>query len=339
MNNNDITNLVALLQYLEPGFYPYVLFKALCRLVAVPIVELVPLRQTQNGTIEVLLLERSEDDDIWPNEVHTPGTVVRATDAGAGIDGVFRRIIQDELGGLKLTTPEFVTSLLHESKRSTEQAEVYWAEVLEGPKQGYFCSVNNLPKNIIDSQRTFIALAAASFTAHKSLLVHNQKYAELQRIKKKYILDTYSLVDVDEHKPWGAYYRLDDSHADVFIKAYFPDINVRAHAKKVTLSPKFLVFEPGKRLSLQYHHRRAEVWHVIEGTLEAAVSDTDTEGEWKTYSEGEQLSYGAQVRHRAGAPVHGTWVVVAEIWQHTDEQNPTNEEDIVRLADDFGRAI
>ena len=36
--------------------------------------------------------------------------------------------------------------------------------------------------------------------------------------------------------------------------------------------------------------------------------------------------------------MHGDWVVVAEIWQHTDIANPTNEQDIVRLADDFGRA-
>jgi hypothetical protein len=29
--------------------------------------------------------------------------------------------------------------------------------------------------------------------------------------------------------------------------------------------------------------------------------------------------------------------LVAEIWQHTDPKNPSNEEDIVRLQDDFGR--
>jgi len=29
--------------------------------------------------------------------------------------------------------------------------------------------------------------------------------------------------------------------------------------------------------------------------------------------------------------------LVAEIWQHTDPKHPSNEEDIVRLQDDFGR--
>jgi hypothetical protein len=32
-----------------------------------------------------------------------------------------------------------------------------------------------------------------------------------------------------------------------------------------------------------------------------------------------------------------SWAVIAEIWQHTDIENPSNEEDIVRLQDDFGR--
>jgi len=31
------------------------------------------------------------------------------------------------------------------------------------------------------------------------------------------------------------------------------------------------------------------------------------------------------------------WGVVAEIWMHTDPSNPSDEDDIVRLQDDFGR--
>ena len=29
-----------------------------------------------------------------------------------------------------------------------------------------------------------------------------------------------------------------------------------------------------------------------------------------------------------------TWGVVAEFWQHTDAESPSNEDDIVRLQDD-----
>jgi mannose-6-phosphate isomerase len=31
------------------------------------------------------------------------------------------------------------------------------------------------------------------------------------------------------------------------------------------------------------------------------------------------------------------WGIVAEIWQHTNAQHPSDEDDIVRLQDDFGR--
>jgi mannose-6-phosphate isomerase len=31
------------------------------------------------------------------------------------------------------------------------------------------------------------------------------------------------------------------------------------------------------------------------------------------------------------------YAVVAEIWQHSDADNPSDENDIVRLQDDFGR--
>ena len=31
------------------------------------------------------------------------------------------------------------------------------------------------------------------------------------------------------------------------------------------------------------------------------------------------------------------WGIVAEIWRHTDAENPSDEDDIVRVQDDFGR--
>ena len=165
------------------------------------------------------------------------------------------------------------------------------------------------------------------------------KYDKLQSVKKDLIWSKgYLLADVDEHKPWGAYYRLSDDCAESFVAEYFPGKTVDELGRGGSLSPKFLIFEPGKKLSLQYHNRRAEIWKVIEGTLMAAVSDTDQEGEWKTYKAGDELAYGALARHRAGAPEGGDWVVVAEVWQHTDLDSPTDESDIVRLADDFGRA-
>lgn len=165
------------------------------------------------------------------------------------------------------------------------------------------------------------------------------KYETLQQVKSDLIMSKgYTLADVDELKPWGAYYRLDDEHADGFIEEYFPGRTSEELGHGGSLSPKFLIFEPGKKLSLQYHERRAEIWRVISGVLLASISITDEEGDWREFQPGEELAYNSGMRHRAGAPDSGQWAVVAEIWQHTDPMNPTNEQDIVRLADDFGRA-
>jgi len=101
------------------------------------------------------------------------------------------------------------------------------------------------------------------------------------------------------------------------------------------LSPKILIVKPKARLSWQYHHRRAEIWRIFKGECGIIRSDTDKENEMKIYSEGDQIKLKQGERHRLiGLDDH---CLVAEIWQHTDKNKPSNEEDIVRLQDDFGR--
>jgi mannose-6-phosphate isomerase len=97
-----------------------------------------------------------------------------------------------------------------------------------------------------------------------------------------------------------------------------------------------LLVAPNKRLSWQYHFRRAEIWRVLVGPVKVATNSfSDEEAEPKTYQEGEIIVLQKGERHRLiGADNYG---IVTEIWQHTDPENPSNEEDIVRLQDDFGR--
>lgn len=40
-----------------------------------------------------------------------------------------------------------------------------------------------------------------------------------------------------------------------------------------------MVVAPGKRLSLQFHYRRSEIWKVIVGTVAVKTSLTDEEGQ------------------------------------------------------------
>ena len=61
----------------------------------------------------------------------------------------------------------------------------------------------------------------------------------------------------------------------------------------------------------------------------------DIENEIKVYKEGDLIQFENQERHRLiGLLKIG---IVAEIWIHTDKNNPSNEEDIVRLKDDYFR--
>jgi mannose-6-phosphate isomerase-like protein (cupin superfamily) len=101
------------------------------------------------------------------------------------------------------------------------------------------------------------------------------------------------------------------------------------------LSPKILVVSPGKRLSWQYHHRRAEIWRVISGQAGVKRSVNDEEGAIDVLNVGDTITLNQGERHRLIGL--DDYTVIAEIWQHTDANNPSDEDDIVRVQDDFGR--
>jgi mannose-6-phosphate isomerase-like protein (cupin superfamily) len=142
----------------------------------------------------------------------------------------------------------------------------------------------------------------------------------------------FRMIDRDFSRPWGGFFVIDESQTSAFIKEFFPLEKFTTVGK---LSPKILVVAPGKRLSWQYHFRRAEIWRVVAGECGVVTSLTDEEGALAEYEPGDIIHLGQGERHRLVGL--GTYGVIAEIWQHTDAANPSNEEDIVRLQDDFGR--
>lgn len=139
----------------------------------------------------------------------------------------------------------------------------------------------------------------------------------------------------DNTRPWGGFFVIEEVEAEKIINLYFPDFKKEALNITGKLSPKILVVAPEKRLSWQYHHRRSEIWKLIGGTAAVVTSDTDEEKEVKHLNIGEVISLKQGERHRLIGLKN--WGIVAEIWQHTDADNPSNEDDIVRLQDDFGR--
>ena len=145
----------------------------------------------------------------------------------------------------------------------------------------------------------------------------------------------FDIVSQDQERPWGGFFVINEDQAQQFANSYFDGIAVEDLRISGKLSPKVLVVAPNRRLSWQYHHRRAEIWKVIRGTVGVVTSLTDEEGELQVLTPGELITLQQGQRHR----LIGTndWGVLAEIWQHTDIENPSNEEDIVRVQDDFGR--
>ncbi|HMU08551.1 MAG TPA: hypothetical protein PKC54_00980 [Ferruginibacter sp.] len=161
----------------------------------------------------------------------------------------------------------------------------------------------------------------------KELIFENiGEYLHLQNLK---------ISKEDNTRPWGGFFVIEESESEKFIELYFPKLSKKELSISGKLSPKILVVAPEKRLSWQYHHRRAEIWKLIGGTAGVVTSDTDEEKETKYLSIGDIVQLEQGERHRLIGLEN--WGIVAEIWRHTDPENPSNEDDIVRLQDDFGR--
>ena len=145
----------------------------------------------------------------------------------------------------------------------------------------------------------------------------------------------FSVVSKDFERPWGGFLVIDESQAQEFSNKFFKSLDVNTLKIGGKLSPKILIVKPGARLSWQYHNRRAEIWQVYKGSAGIIVSDSDEENEMKVYNEGDQIVLKQGERHRLIGL--DDFSVVAEIWQHTVLNHPSDEEDIIRVQDDFGR--
>jgi mannose-6-phosphate isomerase-like protein (cupin superfamily) len=145
----------------------------------------------------------------------------------------------------------------------------------------------------------------------------------------------FSISKKDVERPWGGFFVIDEDQSQLFVKNYFSSFDGTFLLNGNRISPKILVVAPGKRLSWQYHFRRAELWKVIGGEVGVVKSETDKENEMKNYQLNSIIPLKNGERHRLIGL--NAWGIVAEIWQHTDKNNPSDEDDIIRLKDDFGR--
>ncbi len=129
-----------------------------------------------------------------------------------------------------------------------------------------------------------------------------------RRMANEY-LDVYKKIldSRENYRPWGHYENLGEM-ADHKVKR--------------------IVVNPGKRLSLQKHKRRAEHWVVISG--EAIMTLGDKEIPLKA---GQSVDIPQGVAHRIMNP--GS---VALVFVEAQMGDYFGEDDIIRLEDDYGRA-
>ena len=114
------------------------------------------------------------------------------------------------------------------------------------------------------------------------------------------------MIPTTETRPWGAFSVIDDA----------PGFKV----KRISV-------RPGQRLSLQYHHFRAETWMVAAGTATVTVGERTTD-----LVIGQTIHIPVGVQHRLANNAQSTLELIELQFGERLE-----EADIVRLEDSYGR--
>ena len=108
------------------------------------------------------------------------------------------------------------------------------------------------------------------------------------------------------HRPWGSYQSL--------------EVGERYQVKRI-------IVKPGKRLSLQMHHHRAEHWVVVRGTARVNVGE-----QIKVLQENESIYIPLGAAHRLENPGRIDLELI-----EVQTGSYLGEDDIIRLEDDFRR--
>ena len=155
------------------------------------------------------------------------------------------------------------------------------------------------------------------------------------KIENEILGKGFKIISKDFERPWGGFLVIDESQAQDFANTFFDRINVETLKIGGKLSPKILIVNPNSKLSWQYHNRRAEIWRVYKGTVGVSSSKSNKENPMTILKENDQIKLEKGERHRLIGL--DDFAVISEIWQHTDPDYPSDENDIVRISDDYGR--
>jgi mannose-1-phosphate guanylyltransferase/mannose-6-phosphate isomerase len=180
-----------------------------------------------------------------------------------------------------------------------------------GQGQAVFVDTRN---SLVSSEKPLVALFGVKdvvvVASEDAVLVADRKNtAEMKRLVAK-LKDVAPAVTVDHirvHRPWGNYQSLDNG--------------ARYQVKRI-------VVKKGGRLSLQYHHHRAEHWIVVRGTACVTIGD-----EVKTLHENQSIYIPMGTPHRLENP----GMIDLELIE-VQTGSYLGEDDIVRIEDDYRRS-
>lgn len=153
-----------------------------------------------------------------------------------------------------------------------------------------------------------VAVIATEDAVYVGKLSEAQKVgAMVKSLKARPDTQTITEIHRTAYRPWGGY-------SSVLNGARF--------------QVKRLFVKPGKKLSLQKHHHRAEHWVVVSGTAEVTV-----DGNVSMLSENESIYLPLGCVHRLANPGK----ILLELIE-VQTGSYLGEDDIIRIEDEFGRA-
>lgn len=152
-----------------------------------------------------------------------------------------------------------------------------------------------------------VAIIATNDAVYVGRLSEAQKVGDIvKRLRADKATATLTEIHRTAYRPWGGY-------ASVLNGDRF--------------QVKRLFVKPGKKLSLQKHHHRAEHWVVVRGTAEVTVDGTIT-----TLAENQSIYLPLGCTHRLANPGK----IELELIE-VQTGSYLGEDDIIRIEDEFGR--
>ncbi len=164
----EIKIVMSILNRIPEGKIPAEIFAWIAGKVVTPCEEVVPLRMTDEGEVQVLLFPRPDNDPVWPGKLHNLGVVLLPSDTSH--EGAAYRALAKEMSEIETSGPVLVGGAINKTNRGTETVNIYWVEVQGEAEEGEWHPVSDLPENIVGHQIPHILRAAVCYREARAIV-------------------------------------------------------------------------------------------------------------------------------------------------------------------------